>query len=65
MSRIAVAMDTDTIPVTGVDLLEKHLDDLLDDPNLPLTTKLFDDVELQLTGNLDITTIIALGIAVF
>ncbi|EMR67244.1 hypothetical protein UCREL1_5757 [Eutypa lata UCREL1] len=42
-------MDTDTIPVTGVDALEKHLDDLLQDPNLPLTVKLFDDVELQLT----------------
>lgn len=45
-------MDTDTIPVTGVDALEKHLDDLLQDPNLPLTVKLFDDVELQLTGKM-------------
>lgn len=52
MSRIAVKMDTDTIPVTGVDALEKHLDDLLQDPNLPLTVKLFDDVELQLTGKM-------------
>ncbi|RYP92516.1 hypothetical protein DL770_001382 [Monosporascus sp. CRB-9-2] len=42
-------MDTDTIPVTGVDALDKHLDDLLQDPNLPLIAKLFDDVELQLT----------------
>ena len=51
MTRIAVEMDTDTIPVTGVDILEKHLDDLFDDPNQPLKAKLFDDVELQLTGN--------------
>ncbi|KAK6953779.1 hypothetical protein Daesc_003741 [Daldinia eschscholtzii] len=42
-------MDTDTIPVTGVEELEKHLDDLIEDPNLELNPKLFDDVELQLT----------------
>lgn len=50
MSRIAVKMDTDTIPVTGVEELEKHLDELLSDPTLLPTPKLFDDVELQLTG---------------
>ncbi|KAI1413902.1 hypothetical protein F5Y13DRAFT_24970 [Hypoxylon sp. FL1857] len=49
MSRIAVKMDTDTIPVTGVEELEKHLDELLADPTLPPTHKLFDHVELQLT----------------
>ncbi|KAL7629829.1 hypothetical protein AAE478_001352 [Parahypoxylon ruwenzoriense] len=42
-------MDNDTIPVTGVDELEKHLDDLLADPTLSPTHKLFDHVELQLT----------------
>ncbi|KAI5861498.1 hypothetical protein GGS23DRAFT_606102 [Durotheca rogersii] len=42
-------MDVDTIPVTGVDELEKHLDELLADPTLEPTLKLFDDVELQLT----------------
>ncbi|KAI1092201.1 hypothetical protein F5B19DRAFT_492627 [Rostrohypoxylon terebratum] len=42
-------MDTDTIPVTGVDELEKHLDELLSDPTLLPNPKLFDDVELQLT----------------
>lgn len=50
MSRIAVKMDTDTISVTGVEELEKHLDELISDPNLEPTLKLFDDVELQLTG---------------
>ncbi|KAI0173185.1 hypothetical protein GGR52DRAFT_375962 [Hypoxylon sp. FL1284] len=49
MSRIAVQMDSDTIPVSGVDELDKHLDDLLADPSLPPVLKLFDDVELQLT----------------
>ncbi|KAI1759797.1 hypothetical protein GGR53DRAFT_523590 [Hypoxylon sp. FL1150] len=42
-------MDTDIIPVSGVDDLDKHLDDLLADPTLSPTPKLFDDVELQLT----------------
>ncbi|KAI1371465.1 hypothetical protein F4677DRAFT_457169 [Hypoxylon crocopeplum] len=42
-------MDTDTIPITGVEELEKHLDELLADPNLSPTHKLFDHVELQLT----------------
>ncbi|KAI0164614.1 hypothetical protein GGR57DRAFT_205297 [Xylariaceae sp. FL1272] len=48
MSRIAVNM-ADSIPVTGVEELEKHLDDILGDSTLPLNNKLFDDVELQLT----------------
>ncbi|KAI1813279.1 hypothetical protein GGS20DRAFT_488073 [Poronia punctata] len=47
--RIAVKMDTDTIPVTGVDDLEKHLDQLINDPTIALNDKLFDHVELQLT----------------
>ncbi|GAB1318494.1 DNA mismatch repair protein HSM3 N-terminal domain-containing protein [Madurella fahalii] len=39
----------DTAPITGLDELDKHLDDLVQDPTLPLIPKLFDDVELQLT----------------
>ncbi|XXG95193.1 DNA-directed RNA polymerase III subunit C31 [Hypoxylon texense] len=42
-------MDTDIIPVSGIDELDKHLDDLLTDPTLSPIPKLFDDVELQLT----------------
>ncbi|KAH9889663.1 hypothetical protein F4778DRAFT_386150 [Xylariomycetidae sp. FL2044] len=49
MSRIAVKMDMDTTPVSGVDELEQHLDQLIADPTLKPTLKLFDDVELQLT----------------
>ena len=42
-------MDT-TIPVTGLDELEKHIDDLIRDPAAtPLNPRLFDHVELQLT----------------
>lgn len=40
----------DDIPVTGLDELDKHLDDLVRDPTTPLNAKLIDDVELQLTG---------------
>ena len=40
----------DTVPVTGLDELDQHLDQLVDDPALTLNAKLFDDVELQLTG---------------
>lgn len=50
MSRTAVKMDTDTIAVSGADDLENHLDQLVIDPTLPLDHKLFDDVELQITG---------------
>ncbi|KAJ9142959.1 hypothetical protein NKR23_g6854 [Pleurostoma richardsiae] len=39
----------DTVPITGVDELDQHLDELTQDPTLPLNAKLFDDVELQLT----------------
>jgi hypothetical protein len=50
MSRIVPTMESDTIPVTGVDDLENHLNELLSDTTLALQAKLFDDVELQLTG---------------
>ncbi|TRX93605.1 hypothetical protein FHL15_005577 [Xylaria flabelliformis] len=46
-------MNTDTIPVSGVDDLEKHLDQLVSDPTLPPDSKLFDHVELQMTGTLN------------
>jgi hypothetical protein len=40
----------ETTPITGLDEFDKHLDDLVQDPALTLNPKLFDDVELQLTG---------------
>jgi hypothetical protein len=43
-------MDIDQALVTGLDDLEKHLHLLLQDPETPLNAKLFDEVELQLTG---------------
>ncbi|OBR12906.1 hypothetical protein CH63R_05202 [Colletotrichum higginsianum IMI 349063] len=37
-----------TVPVSGLDELKKHLDDLVSAPETPLEPKLLDDVELQL-----------------
>ncbi|KAB5532507.1 hypothetical protein GE09DRAFT_1040268 [Coniochaeta sp. 2T2.1] len=38
-----------SVPVTGLDELDKHLDELVQDPNIDLNAQLFDHVELQLT----------------
>jgi hypothetical protein len=38
------------IPITGLEELEAHLKQVTDDPDTPLNAKLFDEVELQLTG---------------
>ena len=42
----------DEIPVTGLEELERHLQYLVEAPETPLDAKLFDEVELQLTGKL-------------
>lgn len=52
MTRIAVKMDDAVVPLTGVDELDKHLDELIADPTLATNIKLFDNVTLQLTGNI-------------
>jgi len=39
----------DTIPITRLEELDAHLDDVATDPSLPLDAKLFDEVSLQLT----------------
>ncbi|KAK4170952.1 hypothetical protein QBC36DRAFT_382911 [Triangularia setosa] len=41
----------DNVPISGLDEFNKHLDDLIQDPNLTIIPKLFDDVELQLTDS--------------
>jgi hypothetical protein len=38
------------LPVTGLEQLEKHLQIVSEDINTPLDAQLFDEVELQLTG---------------
>jgi hypothetical protein len=38
------------LPITGVEELERHLQQMLDDPETPLNAKLLDEVDLQLTG---------------
>ncbi|KAF7515090.1 hypothetical protein G7054_g14767 [Neopestalotiopsis clavispora] len=45
-------MDDAVVPLTGVDELDKHLDELIADPTLATNIKLFDNVTLQLTGNI-------------
>ena len=45
----------DTTPLSGVDELDEHLDELLQDDQLPLNAKLFDNVQLQLTGQIEIS----------
>lgn len=40
------------VRIVGLEDLEAHLEQLVDDPQTPLNAKLFDDVELQLTGML-------------
>ncbi|KAF9880128.1 hypothetical protein CkaCkLH20_02082 [Colletotrichum karsti] len=42
-------MTSDTIPISGLDELTAHLDDLVSSPETPLQPKILDDVELQLT----------------
>jgi hypothetical protein len=46
------------IPVTGLEELESHLQQLVDAPDTPLNAKLFDEVELQLTGKLRLWLIV-------
>ncbi|KAK1984694.1 hypothetical protein LZ30DRAFT_422782 [Colletotrichum cereale] len=47
--KIVPEMSADyTVPVSGLDELKKHLDDLVSAPETPLDPKLLDDVELQL-----------------
>jgi hypothetical protein len=40
------------IPITGLEELERHVQHLVEAPETPLDAKLFDEVELQLTGKL-------------
>jgi hypothetical protein len=48
--RTVPVPDSETLPISGLTLLLTHLDALDSDPSTPIQPKLFDDVELQLTG---------------
>ncbi|KAK2015946.1 hypothetical protein LZ32DRAFT_553561 [Colletotrichum eremochloae] len=49
INRVVPEMSADNIvPVSGLDELKKHLDDLVSTPETPLEPRLLDDVELQL-----------------
>jgi hypothetical protein len=43
-------MDSDDTPIFRLEELEAHLQELIASPDVPLDKKLFDAVELQLTG---------------
>lgn len=43
-------MDIDYTPIFKLEELEAHLQELVKSPDVPIDTKLFDAVELQLTG---------------
>ncbi|WYZ44903.1 hypothetical protein EsH8_VIII_000219 [Colletotrichum jinshuiense] len=47
--NVVPKMSSDSIPISGLDELVQHLDDLVSEPDTPLVPKLLDDVELQLT----------------
>lgn len=40
----------DHVPISGLDELEAHLQQIVQNPETPLNAKLFDEVELQLNG---------------
>jgi len=49
------------LPVTGLEDLTRHLQQLSKDLDTPLDAKLFDEVELQLTGKFFLPSKIAQG----
>jgi hypothetical protein len=49
-SRIVPNLASDQLSIAGLDDLRSHIEELLSEPETPLNAKLFDDVELQLTG---------------
>ena len=50
MTERVVPSAMDSIPISGLTELQQHLQELVDDGSIPFNVKLFDDVELQLTG---------------
>lgn len=50
MSDRIVPTTMENLPIVRIDELHTHLQELQDDPSVPLNVKLLDDVELQLTG---------------
>lgn len=54
-------MDDAQIPVTGLEELESHLEQIVDDSETPLNVKLFDEVEVQLNGMSSLPTLREIG----
>lgn len=50
MADRIVPTTMENLPIARIDELHTHLQELQNDPSMPLNVKLLDDVELQLTG---------------
>lgn len=48
--RVVPSFAPNTVPISGLDELQTHLEELTNDASQPFNLKLLDDVELQLTG---------------
>ena len=48
--RVVPEFAMDNVRISGLTELQAHVQELIDDPSAPFNAKLFDDVELQLTG---------------
>lgn len=49
--RVVPELAMDTVPISRLDELHAHLEELGRSPETPINARLFDEVELQLTGN--------------
>ena len=48
--RVVPTVAMDSVPISGLEELQAHLQQLVDDPAVPFNLKAMDDVEFQLTG---------------
>lgn len=58
MAGERIVPNMDTIPISRIDKLHAHLESLCTDPETAIDARLFDEVELQLTGNLPTLSLI-------
>ncbi|KAK5996988.1 hypothetical protein PT974_02337 [Cladobotryum mycophilum] len=49
--RVVPSYPEDSVPISGLDEFQSHLQLLENDPSIPFNLKLFDDIELQLTAD--------------
>lgn len=54
--RIVPNTTMDNVPISRLDELLAHLEELRSNPETPINERLFDEVELQLTGSYHLNT---------